>query len=633
MCNKTIKCQSNPNTRINKVALVFPPLWGVDLPYIALPSLTSFLRSKGIEVEQKDFNIEYYNETLNAKSLEKIERDIMLLMDRSDISQDHKSHLVTAKSLLSDVKENIDNAKIRLASFDDYSGVQEAQSCIKKAKYIVSSLYYPSSIESGEYISQYNQAHLSEIIKAATSKIDNIFRVYFEEKIDAWFSTKDFVAVGISVVGKSQVIPAFTLAHVIKRAYPNMPIIMGGALLDHMRKAVKQFHPIFSFVDYFVIGEGETSLVLLCKYLQGKGGIKEIPNLLYRNDTDDVIETFRHTEEINELPTPDYTDLPINLYRKSENLPLLASRGCYWGRCAFCNLCRNYVNTYRKRDLELVMNDIESLIRSHKLVYVDFSDLCFSPSRLEQMCEIMVRKEMAGKIKYTILAKFEKGFKADLLEKAYVTGLRCIAWGLESASKNVLYRIRKGISPEVAEQCLENSHACGIWNLVYILFGFPGETESDLKATTDFVIRNGEYIDLLSPSIFHLEGRTEIFRNPEKYGIKVQPVPDDYIGPYYNYCREDGSAVTVEGLLTDEMARFSNILDRKHYCRDNVDRIGNNYILRYLKNGLIGKQEIRSVIESETNKNLGPYNLSNYIDSVLASNSSKEFSFNLVRHP
>lgn len=55
-----------------KVLLLYPPLSQPFQPNLALPSLVSFLKSKGIKVYQQDLNIEFHHYFLSENFQEKI---------------------------------------------------------------------------------------------------------------------------------------------------------------------------------------------------------------------------------------------------------------------------------------------------------------------------------------------------------------------------------------------------------------------------------------------------------------------------------------------------------------------------------------------------------------------------------
>jgi len=52
-----------------KVVLIFPPHWTPTMPHLALPALTSYLRSHGVEVVQRDLNLETFDQVLTRTYL------------------------------------------------------------------------------------------------------------------------------------------------------------------------------------------------------------------------------------------------------------------------------------------------------------------------------------------------------------------------------------------------------------------------------------------------------------------------------------------------------------------------------------------------------------------------------------
>jgi len=54
-----------------KVMLCFPPNWNPAMPHLALPTLAAFLRGNGVEVIQRDLNIEVFDEVLTRRHLER----------------------------------------------------------------------------------------------------------------------------------------------------------------------------------------------------------------------------------------------------------------------------------------------------------------------------------------------------------------------------------------------------------------------------------------------------------------------------------------------------------------------------------------------------------------------------------
>ena len=89
-----------------------------------------------------------------------------------------------------------------------------------------------------------------------------------------------------------------------------------------------------------MVFDGEVPLLRLCQALAGDGDLAAVPNLIYRGTARTIRVTGRKPpEKIGALPLPDFGGLPLDRYLAPRlALPLLTARGCYYGKCAFCNV-------------------------------------------------------------------------------------------------------------------------------------------------------------------------------------------------------------------------------------------------------------------------------------------------------
>jgi hypothetical protein len=73
-----------------KALLIFPPLWIPYRPYLSTPSLSAYLKSNGVTVIQKDFNIEAYDLLISADYLkdlrERLENQFNILDSKHVLS-------------------------------------------------------------------------------------------------------------------------------------------------------------------------------------------------------------------------------------------------------------------------------------------------------------------------------------------------------------------------------------------------------------------------------------------------------------------------------------------------------------------------------------------------------------------
>ena len=80
-----------------KTLLIFPAQWYPTQPYLSTPYLTAYLRAKGWDVDQRDFNIASYDHFLSAPLLQKAEKlmaqRLQSLKSQNSLSMKEKSHL------------------------------------------------------------------------------------------------------------------------------------------------------------------------------------------------------------------------------------------------------------------------------------------------------------------------------------------------------------------------------------------------------------------------------------------------------------------------------------------------------------------------------------------------------------
>ncbi len=116
-------------------------------------------------------------------------------------------------------------------------------------------------------------------------------------------------------------------------------------------------------------------------------------------------------------------------------------------------------------------------------------------------------------------AKPTRGFTPRRLAAMRAGGARVILWGVESGSQRVLDAMGKGTRVAEMERVLAEAARAGIWNLAFLLFGFPGETAADWRATLDSVRRQAPHLHALSKSRFLLLAGSAMLRDPARFGI------------------------------------------------------------------------------------------------------------------
>ena len=524
-----------------KSLLIFPAQWYPTQPYLSTPYLCSYLRERGWDVSQRDFNIESYDSFLSPPLLEavvaKMDERLVELRGKKSFSIKEKSLmdvLSTGIKFAPTIISGVDDAKLVMRSpdrFFDFEAYKQADMIIKSALKLVSDAYSPSiltlsTFESGTRAEESTQ-RAAEVTRNA--KINPFLDLY--EKVllpsEQW---DDYGLVGISIVGISQILPGLTLARLLKEKYPDLHITLGGPIFSVNAKQLLG-HPEFfeEFCHSIVTFEGEEPLHHLLTTLKKGSSFNEVPNLLFCEGTKVTLNEERVELRFEELPSPTFDGLPMDLYLSPHPiLPVLQSRGCYWGKCTFCTHSFIYGHRYGKQRTEQMADELEILAKKYKTKFFTFSDEAVSPHSLNDVSAEIIKRGLD--IKSLALLKFEKVMDEQLFQKMRQAGFVFLMYGLESANDRVLSLIDKGTDQKTEQDVLEKSHKAGIWNHSFMFFGFPTETRDEAQDTINFLMKNLHSVHSFGPGVFLLNRDSSCYQYPEKFSItKIVQNPESNI--------------------------------------------------------------------------------------------------------
>lgn len=516
-----------------KIYFIFPPLWECDSPYISIPTLAAFLRKQGHDVSAIDLNIKIQNKILDTEELKRTVKYLRELLD-SESDEMKRNHIQEVLALTELLDFSVfDQAKKVLKTKKDIKEVVWAKKILEIGRYIYSAQFFPAHFFSNEYaINGKTINTISTLMDIAHQTTTNIFGDYlrqYAEKI-----ANKFDLIGISVASTNQLVAALTLASQIKQKNHSAKICLGGAVLPYMRESICNSPDLFEWFDYIIVGEGETALLKLLEYLEGKCDIETIPNILYVQNGKVLQSQNEVCEKIQMLPVIDYRYIEWEDYFSKERvISYLASRGCYWNKCSFCGLTSNYGQKYRVKNIEQIVTELGKLSCTNQCNHIVFNDEALTAYEIKAISKEILKRGL--RIYWSCLCRLDKQHTKEIFQLAYKAGLRIISFGLENGSQKVLNLMNKGIDLHVAQRIIKDSSDAGIWNNIYLMLGFPGEVEEDIQCTKTFLEENQDYIDTLGYGEFRLDGYSKVFKSPEEYGIQVESYSKDYFGPDYHF--------------------------------------------------------------------------------------------------
>lgn len=539
--------------------LISPPLYDPSMPGLALPCLTAALRNRGHEVISRDANVEFFDTILSRKGLQNTLKKI----EERQISFEFLGYKPKEMDRLIDKKdfliEEVENAKELLrhpADFYDYEKYKQSSELIKDCLHFASLPYFRCEISFTNFISAYSDTSTKQILKAVKDDICNPFIDFYKQNILPDIFREAPKAVGISINLQPQVIPGLTLAYLIKQTLKDIHIVIGGSYFSALKDKLETNPMLFSFFDSVIINEGETAITELMNCLEKGTTLSNVPNLIYKNGSLITTNDTIHIEDINTLPAPCFDDLPLHLYFSPQLiLPMYMTRGCYWGKCAFCSLCRSNGAKFRIRTAQKVTEDMQKLYQQYGCSTFFYVDEAIPPKDMEYLADEIQKSSL--NIDWGTHARFEVQFDENLCKKLANAGCRFLKFGLESASEKILNLMDKGINMNQVKDVLHACNKAGIITLISIFFGFPTETLDDAKETIKFALDNTQIINFIAGGNFVLFKNAKVFLDPEKYEIKDILNNNEDLSLSYQYNVKTGitneEAVNINSSFTEAL--------------------------------------------------------------------------------
>ena len=534
-----------------KVSLLFPPTWHPSQPYLSLPSLTGFLAQSGIKnVTQRDLGIELldtvltqkYGEEVYARLVEKAKKlERGRTGETGPSSAEHYTRVVESLDRFPYLIDRVEPAKesLRGEEFYELERYRESLFLIDKWLELVSTLYFPTRLTVVDnQFSSYSIYSSKDILKAIRDEEQNPYIELFREHFLPSILADQPDLVGVSITATSQIIPGLTLCRLIKEANPSIHLTIGGSIFTRLVDNLRRCASLFELTDDFIVFEGETALLELIGQLDGKRDFSKVPNLIYRQNGKITVNQPFYSENINELPAPNYDGFPLGRYLARETvLPVQFSRGCYYKDCAFCALTLDHQN-FRQKDPGKTVDDLQMLSGKYHTPYFFFTDECLALSPTKRLCQQILDRNLH--LQWTAEMRFEKNLSRDLLTQMRDAGCLKIVFGLESFNQRVMDFMKKGITQASVRRVTEDCLDLGIAIHCYIIAGFPTETEEEALETMNFIVNNtrlnSSYGFSCQPCLFDLEKEAPIMSDPGSYGIRriMRPASEDLsLGFFY----------------------------------------------------------------------------------------------------
>jgi radical SAM superfamily enzyme YgiQ (UPF0313 family) len=351
----------------------------------------------------------------------------------------------------------------------------------------------------------------------------------------------------------------FAIIKQLKR-WQKAKVVFVGPFVTPLDREVLTLSP---FLDFVIRGEYDYAVADLAETMGNGGKIEDIPGITWR-DGEEISQgkPANRLTDLNSLPIPAYDLIDFNNYTESVfiNHPAAAmatSRGCPY-KCMYCWFPQTiYSHRWVAQSPERMFEEVRYMVERFGVREIKIDDDTFEidRQRVVDFCELLIR--------HHVKVAWAPQCRPDLVDEELLrimkrAGCIRILWGCESASQEVLDKMKKGFKVADIEKATHLSQKLGIEVLNCFMLGFPWDTEETIRQTIEFAYElNAEFTQFAIPT--PLPG-TEFYKLAKENGY-VKATEWDYF---------DGShraAVSYPQLSHETLELYSKKAYRDYYLR------------------------------------------------------------------
>jgi hypothetical protein len=560
-----------------RTLLALPPMTLTNGGYASLPYLTGYLRSLGHDVEQVDWNLAFHLKLLSEDGLARIrsemagKRGALTRASQFFLSR-YDEYAATITPVVRFLQGKDPSLAVRLAhrtfvpEGPRFSTIAMRPDVVRMfgslgtddlAKYVAS--WYVQDIL--DAVREGVDPDLDDAHKAAQASFNPALKrleqarehptcvdAMFEELVLETIEQTKPDLVGLTVPFPSNLLWALRVGDILHRKHPTIRRVMGGGYVYTKLRHLSDPR-LFDFIDDLVFDDGERPLELILANMAHKSTARLRTWRRERGVITNGDEGGARDVAFKEHPGPDYRGMRLDeylprielanvLHRLLVDYPwnkLILAHGCYWKKCAFCDIHLDYVGRFEPAHVDQLVAQIETAIAQTGRTGFHFVDEAAPPALLKALSRALIDRHI--KISWWGNIRFDKAFTPDVALLMAKAGCVAVTGGLEVASPRVLKLINKGIDIEQTARVMRGFDESRIRVHAYLMYGFPTQTDQETIDSLE-IVRQLFLNHCLHSGFWHRFFPTEhspVGRDPAAYGVTLTPVPVPPEGLFARY--------------------------------------------------------------------------------------------------
>lgn len=303
----------------------------------------------------------------------------------------------------------------------------------------------------------------------------------------------------------------------IVRAASRAVIVLGGPGFNYYAADWLEYLDL----EYGIRGEGEQSFPEFLKRLEQGAATGDIPGCVTRRNGQVVQTPPKPVEDLNAAPLPAYDLFDLDRHAAKGITPaILTKRGCALN-CIYCPYSRLEGKHYRLKTPERILAEMEHIREHSSCRRVMFCDNNFNVpgSHAAAICRLLSTR--AAGMQWGTGDLRPAGVTPEFVKLMIDSGCFYLNLAIESASDDMLRRLKRGYTAGQVRHALEALDRSGFRYGASLMLGAPGETPETIRETLrvldDYAIPNGVWVTIgiymwtdLQPFVAEMRGRGEL---------------------------------------------------------------------------------------------------------------------------
>jgi radical SAM superfamily enzyme YgiQ (UPF0313 family) len=546
-----------------KILLVIPPFTQVNTPYPSTTYLAGFLKSKGYEAKSFDLSLAVFLRIFSKAGLTGIFSEIKNSRRSDDFIDRALSlkdvYINTIEPIINFLQGKDLNFAYRVVG-ENY--IPQGESFTRQINEKEAFGYFGLH-DKAKYYSSLVIDDLTEIIKKTVTPHFGLSRyaeriavsppvfdpILFEldrplnfiENIIVEETEKIIRDYRPDLIGYTIPFPGNFLGALIsskfsRENYPAVKIVFGGGYINTELRSLSDKR-IFSYVDFVTYDDGELPLYNIIKNIETKEPDKQWVRtlMLDNNELEYKDNAIQKIVSHKDLLPPSIAGIEPDKYVAITEMlnpmhriwsdgywnKLMTAHGCYWNKCAFCDVTLDYIGRYSPANACTIVDWMEDMIAQTGRTTFHFTDEAAPPRILKELSIELLKRKLT--VSWWGNIRFEKTFTKDLCRLMAASGCVAVSGGLEVADERLLNLINKGVNLEQAAIVCRNFRDAGIMAHSYLMYGFPSQTEQEIINSLELV-RQFISLNLFQSGFWHLftlTSHSPIAKNADTFKLKI----------------------------------------------------------------------------------------------------------------